>query len=94
MSDPPRQSVIMSAMEPKTPAPHRVVLEPMLQVQLIGRDPRACIRMAQTYYRWAKQLYLKLQIEHPEELAKAGRPSPRIRIRIRQASSPRLEKRS
>lgn len=70
----------------------RVTLEPMLQAQLIGRDPESCMRMAQTYYRWAKQLYLKLQIEHPEQLAKTQRSRTRVTLRIRQAARPPINK--
>lgn len=73
-----------------------MTLEPMLQAQLLGQDTEGCLRMARTYYRWAKQIYRKLQIDRPEELAALEqRRTPvsiTIRIRVGKPGKPRPDR--
>lgn len=73
----------MNRWTPIQPGEGKVALEPMLQTQLIGQDPEGYLRMARTYYRWSKQLYQKLAVDHPEVLPAPKTPRPvRIQIRI------------
>lgn len=53
---------------PKNPR-DRIELEPELEIQVIGADAATVLSMAKTYYRWSKQLFVKLRISFPEQSA-------------------------
>ncbi len=53
---------------PKSQRP-RIELEPELEIQVIGADADTVLSMAKTYYRWSKQLFVKLRISFPERAA-------------------------
>jgi hypothetical protein len=57
----------LDGKESKQAVDRRVTVEPMIQAQLIGQDAVGYQRMARTSHRRSRQLYRKLQIDHPEK---------------------------